>query len=334
MQRVAINGFGRIGRMVFRRLIEEKDVEVVAINARYTPEQLGHLIEYDTVHGKMDCVLSYEENAIILNGKRILLVNKRTPSDLPWDTLQVDTVIEATGAFRTVASNQGHLDAGASLVILTAPAKDDMKMIVMGVNEESYEGQSIVSNASCTTNCLAPVLDAMESAFGIHSGLMTTIHAMTNDQQISDNPHKDLRRARAGSANMIPTSTGAARAIGKIIPTLDGKLNGLSVRVPTLNVSLLDVVLELKQTVAKEQVNEALKKYAEQSKGILGYNELPLVSSDYTTNGCSATMDGLSTMVIAHNKVKLIAWYDNEWAYSCRVVDLVKFAYKKQNKNR
>lgn len=325
MKRIAINGFGRIGRMVFRLLTEEKEWDVVAINARYTPEQLGHLIQYDTVHGTFNGEVMYTKEQLFVNGKEVLIVNERNPQDLPWAKLGVDVVVEATGAFRTVSGNEGHLAAGAKKVVVTAPAKDNMKMIVMGVNESTYNNENIVSNASCTTNCLAPVMRVLEEEFGVVNGLMTTIHSITNDQKNIDNPHKDLRRARAGGYNMIPTSTGAAKAIGQVIPSLNGKLNGLAVRVPTLDVSLVDVVVELKQSVTKEAINEAFKRHAEKSNGTLDYNELPLVSSDYITNAYSATVDGLSTMVLDDNKVKVLAWYDNEWGYSSRVVDLVKY---------
>lgn len=324
MKKIAINGFGRIGRMVFRRMLEETDYEVVAINASYTPEQLGHLIQYDSVHGHLDCEISYESDAIVVNGKRIELVSSRNPLSLPWERLEIDVVVESTGAFRTVQTNQGHLAAGAKKVVVTAPAKDDMKMIVMGVNEDTYNGEAIVSNASCTTNCLAPVMDVLDTRFGVVNGFMTTVHSMTNDQRISDNPHKDLRRSRAAGQNLIPTSTGAARAIGKIIPALEGKLNGTAIRVPTVNVSLVDLVVDLKVPVTIEEINGAFHKASQLSEGVLSYNELPLVSSDYTTNPHSAIVDGLSTMVIGDNKVKVVAWYDNEWGYSCRVVDLVK----------
>lgn len=324
MKKIAINGFGRIGRMVFRRLLDEPTYEVVAINASYTPEQLGHLIQYDSIHGFLACDLAYESDAILVNGKRIELVSSRNPLNLPWERLQIDVVVESTGAFRTVQGNQGHLAAGAKKVVVTAPAKDDMKMIVMGVNEATYNGEAIVSNASCTTNCLAPVMDVLDSHFGVVNGFMTTVHSMTNDQRISDNPHKDLRRSRAAGQNLIPTSTGAARAIGKIIPSLEGKLNGNAIRVPTVNVSLVDLVVDVKTPVTVDEVNAAFLKAANRSEGVLSFNTLPLVSSDYTTNSHSAIVDGLSTMVLGDNKVKVLAWYDNEWGYSCRVVDLVK----------
>lgn len=325
MKKIAINGFGRIGRMVFRKLLQTDGYEVVAINASYSSEQLAHLIQYDSVHGHLDCSIDYDDCSITVNGKQIELVNCRIPKELPWERLKIDVVVEATGAFRTVSLNEGHLEAGAKHVVVTAPAKDEMKMIVMGVNEETYNGERIVSNASCTTNCLAPVAQVLEKEFGIANGLMTTIHSYTNDQRIIDNPHKDLRRSRAAGTNMIPTSTGAAKALGEIIPSLKGKLNGTSVRVPTTNVSLVDLVVDLKKSVTVEELNGAFEKAASAYNSVLDFNKLPLVSSDYMTNPYSAVVDGLSTMVIEGRKVKVLAWYDNEWGYSSRVVDLVKY---------
>lgn len=328
MKKVAINGFGRIGRMVFRNLFRDNTFEVVAINASYTPEQLGHLIQYDSIHGRLDCEISYKEKSIVIDGKEILILQERNPSLLPWKKLGVTHVIESTGAFRTVDSVSQHITAGAEKVVLTAPAKDDMKMIVMGVNEDTYQGEAVVSNASCTTNCLAPITKAIHESFGIENGLITTIHSYTNDQNVLDNPHKDLRRARACGMSMIPTSTGAAKAIGKIIPSLDGKLNGTSIRVPTPNVSLVDLVIDVKQDVTKEEINTILEKASKEHPSIIGYNELPLVSIDYTTDPRSTIVDGLSTMVIGNRKVKILAWYDNEWGYSCRVVDLLRYISK------
>jgi len=324
MKKVAINGFGRIGRMVFRQLFHEAEFEIVAINASYTPQQLGHLIQYDSIHGMWDCDIQYGENSIIINGKEVKIVHERNPEQLPWEKIGVEYVIESTGAFCTLESNVKHLKAGAKKVILTAPPKDDMPMFVVGVNDHTYNGETIISNASCTTNCLSPVIDILHRKIGIVNGLMTTIHSVTNDQTILDNPHKDLRRARAAGLNMVPTSTGAAKAIGKIIPDLKGKLNGMSVRVPTPNVSLVDVVLDMKKPVTKEEINAILKESSSKMLGILDYNELPLVSSDYISNTHSCIVDGLSTMVIDDKKVKLLLWYDNEYGYSKRVIDLLK----------
>lgn len=329
MKNIGINGFGRIGRMVFRKLINDKDFNIIAINASYTPEQLGHLIKYDSIHGYFDCDIKYHEKSLIIDGREIFVLSERDPENLPWGKLNVEYIIESTGAFRTNETCQKHIKAGAKKVILTAPAKDNMKMIVMGVNEETYQNEEIVSNASCTTNCLAPIIKIIEENFQIENGLMTTIHSYTNDQNVLDNPHKDLRRARASGMNMVPTSTGAAKAIGKIIPSLEGKLNGIAIRVPTPNVSLIDIVLDIKTKATKEEVNKILKEASKTYKGILDYNELPLVSIDYTTNSHSAIVDGLSTMVIEDRKIKILAWYDNEWGYSSRIIDLLKYISKR-----
>lgn len=323
MNRIGINGFGRIGRMVFRRLIQEGSFEVGAINASYSAEQLAHLIKYDSVHGFFDAKVEAVNGHLIVNNQEVVLFQERKPENIPWTKANVSYVVESTGVFRTLETAGLHLYSGVEKVIVTAPAKDDMPMFVLGVNDHFYDGERVISNASCTTNCLAPIVKAVDDAFGIKNGLMTTIHSVTNDQVILDNPHKDLRRGRASGMNMVPTSTGAARAIGSIIPHLSGRLNGISVRVPTPNVSLVDVVFELKQSVTKESVNHALQYASLHSNGILDFNELPLVSSDYLTNSHSATIDGLSTMVLDENKVKILAWYDNEWGYSCRVVDML-----------
>ena len=322
---MAINGFGRIGRLVFRNLMGDENFQVVAINASYTPEQLGHLIQYDSIHGSFPCTMEYKKESFVINGKEILIVNERNPENLPWRELNIDYVVESTGAFRTKETCGKHLIAGAKKVVLTAPAKDDMKMIVMGVNESTYDEDSILSNASCTTNCLAPIVKVLNDHFTIINGLMTTIHSYTNDQKNLDNPHKDLRRARAAGMNMIPTSTGAAKAIGHVLPNLKGKLNGLAIRVPTPDVSLVDLVIDIEENTSIEEVNRIFKEASVSMKGILDYNELPLVSSDYTTNPHSTTIDGLSTMVMDGNKIKIIAWYDNEWGYSKRVVDLLTY---------
>lgn len=324
MKSVAINGFGRIGRMVFRNIIKVEKIKVVAINASYTPEQLAHLIQYDSVHGKFECEVQIKERSIIVNGNQIEIISERDPEKLPWEVYKIDCVIEATGAFRTKKANEAHLKAGAKKVIVTAPAKDDMKMIVMGVNEKEYDEECIVSNASCTTNALAPIIKTLHEAFRIKNGLVTTIHSYTNDQVILDNPHKDLRRARAAMQNILPTSTGAAKAIGEILPELRGRLNGVSIRVPTPNVSMIDLVVDVEKKRTKEEVNNILKEKSRKTSGIIDYNELPLVSSDYVSNPNSVIIDGLSTMTL-ENKIKILAWYDNEWGYSCRVVDLVKY---------
>ncbi|KZE64543.1 glyceraldehyde-3-phosphate dehydrogenase [Fictibacillus phosphorivorans] len=325
--KIAINGLGRIGRMVFRKMMENDEFEVVAVNASYPAETLAHMVKYDSIHGTYPGDVIAGEDALFVNGKKVLLVNSRDPRELPWETLGIDIVIEATGKFVSKESAGLHIEAGAKKVIITAPGKNEDITIVMGVNDSDYISSEhhIISNASCTTNCLAPVIKVLDDQFGVQSGMMTTVHAYTNDQKNIDNPHKDLRRARACGTSIIPTSTGAAKAIAKVLPHLEGKLNGMALRVPTPNVSLVDVVVELKTPVSKEQVNHAFQSAAEGSmQGILGYSDLPLVSIDYNGNENSSIVDGLSTMVMDGNKVKVLAWYDNEWGYSCRVVDLAK----------
>ncbi len=325
--RIAINGFGRIGRMVFRKAILDPTIEVVAINASYPSETLAHLIKFDTIHGFFDEEVIAEHNALIVNGQLVQLVSNRNPRELPWNELNVDVVVEATGKFCDREGAAQHLEAGAKKVVITAPGKNEDATIVMGVNEDIYDTHkhNIISNASCTTNCLAPIAKILNNRFGIEHGLMTTVHSFTNDQQNLDNPHKDLRRARACSQSIIPTKTGAAKALGVVIPELAGKLNGFSLRVPTPNVSVVDLVVDLKQKVTIEDVNMAFREAAaNEMKGIVQYCELPLVSTDFTGNAHSSIVDALSTMVIGEKQVKVLAWYDNEWGYSCRVVDLVK----------
>jgi glyceraldehyde 3-phosphate dehydrogenase len=326
--RIAINGFGRIGRMVFRQAILEKKLEIVAINASYPAETLAHLIKYDTNHGTFQGDVIPLDNELLVNGKRIKLLSERNPEQLPWKELGIDIVIEATGKFNSREKAALHLNAGAKKVILTAPGKNEDITIVMGVNEEMLDihKHDIISNASCTTNCLAPVAKVLDDKFGIESGLMTTIHAYTNDQKNIDNPHKDLRRARACGQSIIPTTTGAAKAISLVLPHLKGKLHGISLRVPTPNVSLVDLVVDLKLDVSIDDINNAFKEAAAGSlKGILDFTMEPLVSVDFNTNEHSAIIDGLSTMVMGTRKVKVLAWYDNEWGYSSRVVDLSLF---------
>ncbi|MBH8597561.1 glyceraldehyde-3-phosphate dehydrogenase [Thermoactinomyces sp. CICC 10523] len=326
--RIAINGFGRIGRMVFRRLIQNSMVKVVAINASYPPETIAHLIKYDTIHGMFDKEVTPKEDGLIVDHQFIQLVNNRDPEQLPWSELDIDIVVEATGKFRDREGASKHLKAGAKKVIITAPGKDEDVTIVMGVNERVYNPgeHHIISNASCTTNCLAPVAKVLHQAFGIEYGLMTTVHSYTNDQKNLDNPHKDLRRARACAQSIIPTKTGAAKALGLVIPELKGRLNGFALRVPTPNVSVVDLVADLQTKVTADEVNAVLKQAAETTmKGILAYTEEPLVSSDFNGNDHSSVIDALSTMVIGEKQVKVLAWYDNEWGYSCRVVDLVEY---------
>jgi glyceraldehyde 3-phosphate dehydrogenase len=324
---IAINGFGRIGRMVFRQAIVQNDLNIVAINASYPPETLAHLIKYDTNHGRFDGTIETEENALIVNGKRVKLISERDPLKLPWKQLGVDIVIEATGKFNERDKAAMHLEAGAKKVILTAPGKNEDITVVMGVNDEllDIDQHDVISNASCTTNCLAPVAKVLNDTFGIESGLMTTVHAYTNDQKNIDNPHKDLRRARACAESIIPTSTGAAKALSLVLPELKGKLHGMALRVPTSNVSLVDLVVDLKKDVTIDEVNNAFKVASEGPlKGILNFTMEPLVSTDYNTTTYSSTIDGPLTMVMGTRKVKVLAWYDNEWGYSARVVDLTK----------
>ncbi|WFA90972.1 glyceraldehyde-3-phosphate dehydrogenase [Bacillus subtilis] len=325
--KVAINGFGRIGRMVFRKAMLDDQIQVVAINASYSAETLAHLIKYDTIHGRYDKEVVAGEDSLIVNGKKVLLLNSRDPKQLPWREYDIDIVVEATGKFNAKDKAMGHIEAGAKKVILTAPGKNEDVTIVMGVNEDQFDAERhvIISNASCTTNCLAPVVKVLDEEFGIESGLMTTVHAYTNDQKNIDNPHKDLRRARACGESIIPTTTGAAKAISLVLPHLKGKLHGLALRVPVPNVSLVDLVVDLKTDVTAGEVNEAFKRAAKTSMyGVLDYSDEPLVSTDYNTNPHSAVIDGLTTMVMEDRKVKVLAWYDNEWGYSCRVVDLIR----------
>jgi glyceraldehyde 3-phosphate dehydrogenase len=333
--RVAINGFGRIGRMVYRRAIEFGDIDVVAINGTAEPAALLHLLKYDSVHGTWDVPMELTDDGFIVAGKRSKLFSTRNPQELPWGDLGIDVVIEATGKFRTRDSARVHLTQGAKKVLITAPAKGEDGAditIVMGVNDKDYEDEThqIISGASCTTNCLGPVVKALHDAFGVESGLVTTVHAYTNDQKNLDNPHSDLRRARACGQSIIPTSTGAAKAIGLVIPELRGKLNGLSLRVPTPNVSIVDLVAQLSKEVTVEEVNQALYAASQgKLKGILGYSNEPLVSVDFNGDERSSIVDAESTIVLNGNTVKVLAWYDNEWGYSCRVVDIVRMIHQR-----
>ncbi|MDF9760215.1 glyceraldehyde 3-phosphate dehydrogenase [Peribacillus simplex] len=325
--RIAINGFGRIGRMVFRKAILDEGLDIVAINASYPAETLAHLLKYDTIHGKFDGIIIAEDDSLIVNGRRVQLINNRDPKLLPWKEMNIDIVIEATGKFNDRSKAALHLEAGAKRVILSAPGKNEDVTIVMGVNQEVLEIDKhyVISNASCTTNCLGPVAKVLDEKFGINNGLMTTIHSYTNDQNNIDNPHKDLRRARAAAESIIPTTTGAAKAISLVLPQLKGKLHGMAIRVPTPNVSLVDLVVDLNCDVTIDEVNQAFIDASENElKGIMEFTMEPLVSSDFKTNPHSAIIDGLTTMMIGDRKVKVLAWYDNEWGYSNRVVDLVK----------
>ncbi|MFE3972929.1 MULTISPECIES: glyceraldehyde-3-phosphate dehydrogenase [unclassified Peribacillus] len=325
--RIAINGFGRIGRMVFRKAILDEGLDIVAINASYPAETLAHLLKYDTIHGKFDGIIIAEDDSLVVNGRRVQLINNRDPKLLPWKEMNIDIVIEATGKFNDRSKAALHLEAGAKRVILSAPGKNEDVTIVMGVNQEVLEIDKhfVISNASCTTNCLGPVAKVLDEKFGINNGLMTTIHSYTNDQNNIDNPHKDLRRARAAAESIIPTTTGAAKAISLVLPQLKGKLHGMAIRVPTPNVSLVDLVVDLNCDVTIDEVNQAFIDASENElKGIMEFTMEPLVSSDFKTNPHSAIIDGLTTMMIGDRKVKVLAWYDNEWGYSNRVVDLVK----------
>jgi len=328
--KVAINGFGRIGRQVLRIAQEQmnKDVEIVAINARADSNTLAHLFKYDSIYGRFNGTVETTENTMTVNGKEIKLYRENDPTTCPWAELGIDIVVDSTGIFKDKAGLSKHITAGAKKVIITAPAKDEDITIVMGVNEEKYDAanHNVISNASCTTNCLAPFAKVLDEKFGIEKGLMTTIHSYTNDQKILDKTHKDLRRARAAGMSMIPTTTGAAKAVAKVLPNLSGKLNGFAVRIPTPQVSLVDLVCELKKNVTVEEVNNAFKEASEgELKGILGYSEEPLVSIDYKGDDRSSIIDGLSTMVIGDNMVKVVSWYDNEWGYSARTVDLINY---------
>ncbi len=329
--KVAINGFGRIGRAVTRIILQRKgDLELVAINDLADAKSLAHLFKYDTVMGKWAGSVEAKDGEIVIDGKSIKILAERSPANLPWAAMGVDIVVEATGIFRTKESPKGgygdHLKAGAKKVILTVPAKDDIDAtVVLGVNDDCITADTqCISNASCTTNCLAPVAKVLNDSFGIVKGLMTTIHAYTNDQNIADMIHSDLRRARAGAANIIPTTTGAAAAVGKVIPALKGKLNGMAMRVPVPDGSCVDLVVELEKETTKEEVNAAIKAAAKgELKGILVYTEDPIVSSDIVGDPASSIFDGLCTMAMGKT-VKIISWYDNEWGYSNRTVDIME----------
>ncbi len=330
--KVGINGFGRIGRNVLRAALGNPDIEIVAVNDLTDANMLAHLLKYDSVHGTLEEDVKVDGEYIIVGDQKVKVIAERDPAQLPWKELGVEVVVESTGRFTQRNDAAKHLEAGAKKVVISAPGKEEDITIVMGVNEDKYdpENHHVISNASCTTNCLAPFAKVLHENFGIKRGMMTTIHSYTNDQQILDLPHKDFRRARAAAESMIPTTTGAAKAVALVLPELKGKLNGMAVRVPTPNVSLVDLVVEVEKDVTVEEVNGALKKAAEgELKGILAYSELPLVSRDYNHTTVSSTIDALSTMVIEGNLVKVLSWYDNEYGYSNRVVDLVTYIAKK-----
>ncbi|PLR67284.1 MULTISPECIES: type I glyceraldehyde-3-phosphate dehydrogenase [Bacillaceae] len=330
--KIGINGFGRIGRNVFRAALKNPNVDVVAVNDLTDANMLAHLLKYDSIHGRLDADVKVDGNNLVVDGKTIQVSAERDPAKLSWGERGVEVVVESTGFFTKRADAAKHLEAGAKKVIISAPATDEDITIVMGVNHDKYDAAShdVISNASCTTNCLAPFAKVLNDKFGIKRGMMTTVHSYTNDQQILDLPHKDYRRARAAAENIIPTSTGAAKAVSLVLPELKGKLNGGAMRVPTPNVSLVDLVAELDTNVTAEEVNAAFKEASEGAlKGILNYSEEPLVSGDYNGNPASSTIDALSTMVMEDSMVKVISWYDNESGYSNRVVDLVDYIASK-----
>ncbi|WP_188206646.1 type I glyceraldehyde-3-phosphate dehydrogenase [Alkalibacillus aidingensis] len=326
--KLGINGFGRIGRRVFRAALNNENVEVVAINDLTDADMLAHLLKYDTVHGELSEEVTTNGDNLVVGGQEITVSAERDPANLAWGDKGVDIVIESTGLFTNRDDANKHVEAGAKKVIISAPGKNEDLTVVMGVNHEDYDSEQhhVVSNASCTTNCLAPVAKVLSDKFGIKRGIMTTVHAYTNDQQILDLPHKDYRRARAAGENIIPTTTGAAEAVAKVLPEVDGKLTGMAMRVPTPNVSLVDLVAELDQDVTAEQLNEALKSASENElEGVLGYSELPLVSRDYNGNPLSSIVDAQSTLVMEDNMVKVVSWYDNESGYSNRCIDLALY---------
>jgi glyceraldehyde 3-phosphate dehydrogenase (phosphorylating) len=330
--KVGINGFGRIGRNFLRASYKDPDIEILAVNDITDSKTLAHLLKYDSVLGILEADIQAAEDAIIVDGKKIKVLSEKDPGNLPWKDLGVSVVIESTGLFRKKQDAAKHIEqGGAEKVIISAPAIEPDATIVLGVNEDTYDHDNhhIISNASCTTNCLAPVVKVLHDEFGIEKGFMTTIHAYTGDQKLLDAPHKDLRRARAAAISQIPTTTGAAKAVGLVIPELKGKIDGIAIRVPTANVSLVDLVALLKKNGTAEEANAAFKKAAEGNlNGILQFTEEPLVSVDFMANPHSAIVDGDYTRIIDDNMIKVLAWYDNEWGYSCRMIDLIKFMYK------
>ncbi len=326
--KIGINGFGRIGRMCLRAALQNPNIQAVAINSTSDAQASAHLLKYDSIHGKLNHAIDVTDNEIIIDGHSIKIISDRNPANLPWGEFGVDIVIESTGKFNSGKDCNVHLKNGAKKVIISAPAKDSVPTIVMGVNENIYRPDlhHVVSNASCTTNCLAPVAKIIHDNFGIVNGLMSTIHAFTTDQRSLDNSHNDPRRSRSCVQSIVPTSTGAAKAIGLVIPALKGKLNGVSVRVPVPNVSLIDLVVELEQEVTVEKINAALRTAAENSmRGIMEYCDSPLVSIDFLGDSHSAIIDAPSTLVVGKRTAKILAWYDNEWGYACRVIDLANY---------
>jgi glyceraldehyde 3-phosphate dehydrogenase len=328
VKRVAINGFGRIGRMVFRAAILSPDIDVVAINDLTDPKTLAHLLKYDSVHGRFNGNISFDSNSITVNGKRYPILAKKDPLELPWKDMNVEIVVESTGFFTTKDSAGKHITAGAKKVIISAPADGEVDFnVVKGVNEHLYDKNkhNVISNASCTTNCLAPIVKVLDDNFGIEKGYMTTIHSYTGDQRLVDAPHKDLRRARSAAVSMVPTSTGAAKAVALVLPHLKGKLDGIAVRVPTPDASFTDFVCEVRKETSVEEINKLFKSVAEfHLKGIIEYTEDPIVSCDVIGTSCSTIFDSGLTKVMDKKFIKIGAWYDNEWGYSCRVVDVLK----------
>jgi glyceraldehyde 3-phosphate dehydrogenase len=325
--KVAINGFGRIGRMTFRAGLNNNSLEFAAINDLTDPPTLAHLLKYDSVHGVLDAEVSHTDHSLIINGKEIEIYTVKEPAKLPWSEIGIETVFECTGLFRERDKAANHLDAGAKKVIISAPAKGPDITVVMGVNHHEYDPKThhVVSNASCTTNCLAPPCKVLLDHFGIEKGLMTTTHSYTGDQRLLDFPHRDLRRARAAALSMIPTTTGAAKAVSLVLPQLEGKLNGMAIRVPTPNVSVVDLVVQLSKPATVDEINQALKEASETSlKGIMAFSDKPLVSTDFNGTSVSSTIDGLSTMVVG-DMAKILAWYDNEFGYSNRMVELALY---------
>jgi len=325
--KIGINGFGRIGRLVFRRAMQLSDVEVVGINDLLDVDYIAYMLKYDSTHGKFNGEVSVKDGNLIVNGKTIRVSAEKNPADLKWNEVEAEYVVESTGLFLTKEKAQLHIDAGAKRVVMSAPSKDDTPMFVMGVNNESYAGQTIVSNASCTTNCLAPVAKVLNDSFGIVSGLMTTVHATTATQKTVDGPSmKDWRGGRGAGQNIIPSSTGAAKAVGKVIPELNGKLTGMSFRVPTPNVSVVDLTVNLKTPTTYEAIKAAMKTASETNlKGILGYTEDEVVSSDFIHDARTSIFDAKAGIALSDTFVKLVAWYDNEWGYSNKVVDLIRY---------
>jgi len=330
--RIGINGFGRIGKACIRLAHENPEVELVAVNSTRDPEMLAHLLQYDSLYGRFPFEVKAGKNALFIEGKEVKILADRDPAKLDWNAHGVDIVIEATGAFRTVEEAAKHLGGSVKKVIVTAPIKGDALTVVLGVNEKDYDPAKhhVISNASCTTNCLAPVCKVLADEFGFKRGLMTTIHAYTTDQRLLDASHKDLRRARAAGLSMVPTTTGAARAVSQVLPELEGKIDGFAVRVPTPTVSMVDLTAELEQKVTVEEVNEAFRRAAAgPMAGILGISTEPLVSVDYRQDPRSSIVDALSTMLVGDSMIKVISWYDNEWGYACRVLDLAVYIGKR-----